>query len=225
MRGPVFIVIPAYNEEAVIRGVVSELVALFEHVVVVDDGSSDRTGDEARAAGATVVRHIINRGQGAALQTGIEFALRRDAQVIVTFDADGQHAASDVAALVDALEKHAADISIGSRFLTDSSAVPFGRRMLLRLAVIFMRITARVPLTDVHNGLRAIRRQAAAKISITLDGMAHASEIIDEIQRNSLRVVEVPVHVRYTEYSLHKGQSGAAAFRIAFEYLFKRWFL
>ena len=224
MTGRVFIVIPAYNEQAAVFDVVRGVRADYADILVVDDGSRDNTAAEAKRGGATVLRHIINRGQGAALQTGIEYAVLRGADIIVTFDADGQHRVEDVARLVDALESSGADVVIGSRFLELRSNVPGFRRALLQLAAVFMRITSGVALTDAHNGLRAIRRRAAQKIRLTIDGMAHASEIVDEIHRLKLRVVEVPVVVRYSEYSLRKGQSSIAAFRIAFDYLMKRLF-
>lgn len=223
-RGGVYVVVPAYNEARAVYDVVREIRRLYEAVVVVDDGSGDATSAEARRAGAVVLRHVLNRGQGAALQTGIDYCRSRGARVIVTFDADGQHRVEDVDHLVAALERDKADIAVGSRFLDLQSNVPKGRRLLLRVATRFMRLTSGVPLTDAHNGLRALGPDAASRIRITLDGMAHASEIIDQIHRHRLKVTEVPVVIRYSDYSMKKGQSGLAAFRIAFDYLMKRLF-
>ena len=220
----IYIVIPAYNEAAVVHDVVRELRSDYPNVVVVDDGSRDATRAEAARAGAIVLRHILNRGQGAALQTGIDYAVRKNADVVVTFDADGQHRKEDIASLVEALDRNNADVAIGSRFLDLRSNVPAFRRGMLRVATRFMRFTSGVALTDAHNGLRALRRAAAARVHITIDGMAHASEIIDQIQRLGLRVTEVPVVIHYSEYSMKKGQSSMAAFRIAFDYLMKRIF-
>lgn len=219
----VLVIIPAYNEAHAVGEVVRALRPIYPDVLVVDDGSTDDTSSEARREGAMVVRHLMNRGQGAALQTGIEYGLLAGAQTIVTFDADGQHRVEDVAALLAALDRADADIAIGSRFLGVESDVPFFRGLLLRIAVLVMRIASRVHLTDAHNGLRAIRRHAAQQIHLTLDGMAHASEIIDQIYMHRLRVVEVPVVIRYSDYSRRKGQSGFAAFRIMFDYLLRRW--
>ncbi|MGH7486865.1 MAG: glycosyltransferase family 2 protein [Thermoanaerobaculia bacterium] len=220
----VFVVIPAYNEQTVVFQVVQEVRAEFSNVVVVDDGSFDATFAEARRGGAIVLRHLINRGQGAALRTGIEYSLLKGASVVATFDADGQHRVEDVRRLAGALESSGADVVIGSRFLGATSNIPPVRRGLLRLATIFMRLSSGVALTDAHNGLRAMTRQAAARMDLTIDGMAHASEIVDLIRRHNLRVTEVPVLIRYSEYSMRKGQSGLAAFRIAFDYLMKRLF-
>src|SRR5712691_2928084 len=187
----IYVVVPAYHEASVVHDVVSNLRTEFQNIVVVDDGSSDTTAVEARRAGATVVRHILNRGQGAALQTGIEYSLRRGADIVVTFDADGQHRTEDVSRLIEALKKNDADIAVGSRFLEARSKVPMLRRWLLAIAAQFMRFTSGVALTDAHNGLRAIRRSAAQRIHLTIDGMAHASEIVDQMYRLHLRVVEV----------------------------------
>lgn len=220
----IYIVVPAYNEAPKVFAVVRELLSSFPHVVVVDDGSGDATSAEARRAGATVLRHLLNRGQGAALQTGIDYSIGRGAEVIVTFDADGQHRVEDVNRLVETLEREGSDITIGSRFLGLQSNIPAARRLLLRTAARFMRVTSGVALTDAHNGLRAIRRGAASRINLTIDGMAHASELVDQIYRLGLKVSEVPVVIHYSDYSMQKGQSGLAAFRIAFDYLMKRLF-
>lgn len=223
-RGGVYVVVPAYNEAAAVHQVVRSLRTEFANVIVIDDGSSDETALEAARAGAVVLRHVLNRGQGAALQTGIDFALRRGAEVVVTFDADGQHRPEDVHRLVGALDDERADVAIGSRFLALRSNVPPLRRVLLRLAAAFMRLSSGVALTDAHNGLRAMRRGAAERIRLTIDGMAHASELVDQIRRHGLKVTEVPVVIHYSEYSMRKGQSSLAAFRIAFDYLMKRLF-
>lgn len=223
-RDGVYIVVPAYNEGSAVYDVVRELRSQYANVVVVDDGSHDATSAEARRGGAIVLRHVLNRGQGAAIQTGIDFSVRSGADVVVTFDADGQHRVEDIERLVNALDKDNAEIAIGSRFLELQSNVPALRRLMLRIATRFMRITSGVALTDAHNGLRAMRRSAAERIHLTIDGMAHASEIVDQIYRLHLRVTEVPVVIHYSEYSLRKGQSSLAAFRIAFDYLMKRIF-
>jgi glycosyltransferase involved in cell wall biosynthesis len=223
-REGIYIVVPAYNEASAVHDVVRDLRSEYSHVVVVDDGSDDATAAEARRAGAIVIQHIVNRGQGAALQTGIDYSMQRGAEIVVTFDADGQHRVEDVDRLIDALKNRDADIAVGSRFLDLRSNVPALRKLTLRIAARFMLIATGVALTDAHNGLRALRRQAAAQIHLTIDGMAHASEIVDQIRRLRLRVTEVPVVIHYSEYSMRKGQSSLAAFRIAFDYLMKRIF-
>jgi len=218
-----FIVIPAYNEESAIGTVVSELRQVWPHVVVVDDGSHDATGRVALENGATVLTHAVNRGQGAALQTGITHALRRGAEIIVTFDSDGQHRQEDVGALVAPIADGRADVVLGSRFLGSAERMPALRRLMLRLAVGFTRVSSGARVTDTHNGLRAFGRAAASRLEIQLDRMAHASEIVDQVTLPGIRYMEVPVHVRYSDYSKRKGQSSFSAFRVLFDYLWGRW--
>jgi len=196
--------------------------ALYHNVVIVDDCSDDDTGAQALKAGAAVLRHPINLGQGAALQTGIRYALSRGAGYIVTFDADGQHRPEDIRVLLDTQVKTGADVVLGSRFLGHTENIPRLRRMILQLAIVYMHITSGVKLTDAHNGLRLLTRRAAERIRITQDRMAHASEIIDQIGALELTVVEAPVTIVYTEYSLHKGQKLGNAFNILIELLVAR---
>lgn len=212
----------AYNEGEVIAGVVRPLVESHYQVVVVDDGSRDATAERARAAGAAVVRHPINRGQGAALQSGLRYALRHGARILVTFDADGQHAADDISRLVGPIAGGTADIVLGSRFIEHAADVPATRRLLLRLAVAFTGVVSGIRLTDAHNGLRALSRRAAEQVDLQLDRMAHASEIIDQLVRTGLPLVEVSVTVRYTPYSLRKGQRAGHAARIVWDYLLNK---
>jgi glycosyltransferase involved in cell wall biosynthesis len=221
MRAPedTWIVIAAYNEAAAIRGVVSPLAAEGWHTVVVDDGSRDETAAAAGIPGVTVLRHAVNRGQGAALQTGIDFALARGARRIVTFDADGQHCTEDVPALVAALDD--ADVALGSRFLGKVEGASRSRRVLLRAATLVSNRLAGLPLTDAHCGLRAFRAELAPKLRITQDRMAHASELLGKIRASGARYVEVPVTVRYTEHSRAKGQGAIQGVRILFDYWFR----
>ena len=201
-----WVICAAYNEASVIGRVISELSRAEYRVVVVDDGSRDATRQVAAAAGAHVVIHPINLGQGAALQTGIEYALSQGADVLVTFDADGQHRVSDIPRLVDALRRGRADFALGSRFLGQTYNLPWLRRWLLQAATVFTRLTTGLSLTDSHNGLRALTRRGASAIRLRQNRMAHASEILVEIAQSGLRYVEVPVTIEYTAYSLAKGQ-------------------
>ena len=212
-------VIAAYNEAGAIGPVIQALAPQVAEIVVVDDGSKDATADVARSAGAVVLRHPINRGQGAALQSGITLALARGAEIVVTFDADGQHVAADIPRLVAPVARGEADVALGSRFLGGTSNVPPLRRVLLKCAVLFTRMTTGLSLTDAHNGLRALSRRAAETIRIRQDRMAHASEIVSEIAKHGLRFVEIPITVLYTDYSKSKGQSALGAFRILLDLL------
>lgn len=219
--GPVrvFVVMPAFHEGSSLGEVLTRLKEFTPHVVVVDDGSTDATWEVARNHGALTLRHAVNRGQGAALQTGIVFALRRGADVIVTFDADGQHQVSDLPRLIAPILDGQCDVVLGSRFLGGDAQVPPRRRLLLRLATWFTRLASRLTVTDAHNGLRAFSRRAAERIDIRLDRMAHASELMDQIRVSGLPWREVAVTVRYTEYSLRKGQTSRSALKILAHYL------
>jgi polyprenyl-phospho-N-acetylgalactosaminyl synthase len=210
----IWIVIPAYNEVAIIGRVVGDLVERGYAVVVVDDGSDDATGMTARAAGAAMVTHPFNLGQGAALQTGIAFALMQGADYLVTFDADGQHRAADIDGLVHALLAQNADFALGSRFLGTAPDMPASRRLLLKAATWFTRATTGLCITDTHNGLRAMTRRGASRIKLRQNRMAHASEILHAVARSGLRYVEVPVTVDYSAYSLAKGQRLTDSLRI-----------
>jgi glycosyltransferase involved in cell wall biosynthesis len=221
-----WVVIPLYNEAAVIGDVVKGLREVFSGavggVVCVDDGSRDSSGDRAAEAGAVVVRHAVNLGQGAALQTGLAYALRdTGALYFVTFDADGQHQVEDASAMVEVLRAGQVDAVFGSRFLDESTKPGLGRRVFLRLAVAYTNMSTQVRLTDAHNGLRAFNRRAARTLDIRQDRMAHATEIVSQIGHAKLRWTEQPVHVLYTEYSRSKGQSTLNAVNIVVDLLFK----
>lgn len=210
----IWVVVPAFNEAAIIARIVGELTERGYAVVVIDDGSRDGTGLAALAAGAALVTHPFNLGQGAALQTGIQFALKQDADYIVTFDGDGQHRVSDVDALIDALLAQNVDFALGSRFLGAAVDMPVSRRLLLKAATWFTRMTTGLRISDTHNGLRAMTRRGAGKIKLQQNRMAHASEILHAIAGCGLRYVEVPVTIDYSAYSLAKGQRLADSLRI-----------
>ncbi len=203
----VWIVVPAYNEAGVIGDVIQQLRSVFENVVCVDDGSADDTGDIALRAGAHLVRHPVNLGQGAAIQTGVEYARSRPgAQIFVTFDADGQHRVSDVLAMIDRLHSEGADIVIGTRFGPGVSRPPLLKRVVLQTAAALSPRGRRLGLTDSNNGLRVFNKAVADRLDITMNGMGHATEFIMLIDENHWRVAEQPVEVLYTEYSSSKGQ-------------------
>lgn len=215
-----FVVIAAYYEEKTIAQVLAGLHKEgYKNTIVVDDGSTDTTSLIARKHGAIVLKHIINRGQGAALQTGISYALNHGATMIITFDADGQHQASDLPNVLQPIIDGNADVCLGSRFRNGQSNVPLFRKLLLKLGVLLMRVMYGIRLTDSHNGLRAFSRNAAAQLHITADRMEHASEILEQIMRHKLRYLEIPVTIKYTPYSLHHGQSSWNAVNIAFQML------
>lgn len=202
----VVVAVPALNEASTISRVVSDIIAAGFECVVIDDGSTDETAAIARRAGAVVLGHAITLGQGGALQTGIEWALARGADCIVTFDADGQHRVSDIPLLLETLRREGADFALGSRFLGSTINMPRPRRLLLQAAIWFTRIATGMHVTDTHNGLRAMTRRGAMATQLRQNGMAHASEILHQIAASGLGWKEVPVTIEYSPETLRKGQ-------------------
>lgn len=215
-------VVPLFNEAQVVGDVIRDLRTRYPLVVCVDDGSHDDSARVAAEAGAAVVRHPYNMGQGAALKTGIDYALR-DPQMrqIVTFDSDGQHQVEDAAQMIALRESEGVDVVLGSRFLDNRTKPGLIKRLVLRGAVWYSNLTSGVRLTDAHNGLRVIGREACEKITIEQNRMAHASELIEEIGRHQLTVREHPVHILYTDYSRAKGQSVLNSVNIVIDMLFR----
>jgi len=202
----VWVICAAFNEAATIARVVADLRRGGYDVVVVDDGSTDGTRHVAATVATAVITHPVNLGQGAALKTGIDYALSQGAEILVTFDADGQHRAEEIPRFLRALGHQRADFALGSRRLGQSRDMPFARRVFLVAATLFTVATTGLRLTDTHNGLRAFTRRGAVALSLRQNRMAHASEILADIANSGLHYVEVPVTVDCTAYSLTKGQ-------------------
>jgi glycosyltransferase involved in cell wall biosynthesis len=218
----VCVIVPMYNESLVIADTIRDLSTAFDRIVCVDDGSQDDTALLASRAGATVVHHPVNLGQGAALQTGVDYALGSGARFFLTFDADGQHRIEDAVAMVERLREGDLDIVLGSRFLGTELQVPRLRKAILWAAVLFTRMTTGLALTDTHNGLRVMNRSTAVLFKIRLSGMAHASEILDVVARHNLSYEEMPISVVYSEYSLAKGQSSLNAINVLIDIVLAR---
>lgn len=216
----VFVVIPAFNEGPALGSVVSAVRKYGYEVIVVDDCSKDSTSQVAYSEGARVCRHPINLGQGAALQTGIDLALKLKAKYIVTFDADGQHPAEAIQRALKVFESDPEiEVILGSRFLKKDHAtqVPFLRKCILKLALVFTRLTAQIPVTDTHNGFRVFSAEALKKFRINQNRMAHASEILNKISQKKIKFQEIPIEIVYTAYSRAKGQRMSNAVNVLWE--------
>lgn len=222
MNKRTWVVVPMFNEATVVGDVVRELVAEFGYVVCVDDGSSDDSARVASEAGAHVVVHPINLGQGASLQTGFDYALRDPHMTeVLTFDADGQHQISDAREMIALVRDEDLAIVTGSRFLDERTQLGFLKRLTLQTAARVSRVTTGKALTDAHNGLRVLRRDALESVRITQNRMAHASELVDLLAATGLPWREHPTHIVYTDYSRSKGQSLLNGVNILVELLFK----
>lgn len=216
-----YIIIPVYNDETVIRGVVMELMKHFKNIVVVNDSSTDKTIHALSGINLTIINHPYNMGQGAALQTGINYCREIDADYIITFDGDGQHSVEDAIVLLETLKNKKIDVVSGSRFMGDTISMPISRLLLLKIAIIINYIFTGIKLSDAHNGLRAFNKTTLKTLSIKQNRMAHATEILSIIAKCKLRFIEVPVTIKYTEYSLMKGQRIGNAVGILYDILIK----
>lgn len=222
----VFVVVPSFNEAKQLRHTLAPLIEQGYSVVVVDDFSTDSTAQTIQDLPVYYLRHPINLGQGAALQTGMNFSVQQNANYIVHFDADGQHNYREIPLLINALQTQAADVALGTRFkrAEDVAAIPTFRRFILRVAILVNGIMTGLWLSDAHNGFRAFTKEAAAKIKITENRMAHATEILSLIKQQHLKVVEVPVHIEYTDYSKLKGQSSSNSINILIDLILNKLF-
>jgi glycosyltransferase involved in cell wall biosynthesis len=217
------VLVPMFNEGRVVGPVVAELRSEFSLVICVDDGSDDNSSDVARQAGATVLRHQVNLGQGAALQTGIDYALARTTvQHLVTFDADGQHSVRDAVDMVAAAQATGVDVVLGSRNIGTTVDQPAARRLLLSAALRYSRWSTGLDLTDTHNGLRVLNRRALELFRLRQQGMAYASELEASIVEHGLSWIEHPVTISYSDYSRGKGQNNLNAFNIMYDLMVAR---
>ena len=228
LKKQIYFVIPAYNEDKQVGKVLKDLFdSRYSNIILVDDGSIDDTRKQVQKfekKRLILLSHIINRGQGAALKTGIDYALKNeDCKYIVTFDSDGQHRLSDLPNLIEPLEKGECNITLGSRFLDKKSKelVPFSKRILLKGALLVTHFLSRKWFTDTHNGYRVMNTKAAKNIKIEMDGFEHASEILDEIVRKQITYKEVPVYIDYSEYSKAKGQKISNSIKILIKMVFR----
>ncbi|WP_010478865.1 HAD-IA family hydrolase [Thermococcus zilligii] len=220
-----YVVVPAYNEELTVGAVLSGLLRYFRRneIVVVNDGSRDRTGEIARSFGVHVITHLINRGLGGALGTGLAYAVRKGAKIIITFDADGQHLVEDALRVMKPVVEGKADFAVGSRLKGDTSQMPFVKKFGNFVLDVITAVFARKYVSDSQSGLRCFSGECASRIRITCDRYAVSSEIIVEVTKNGCRIAEVPIKAVYTDYSMRKGTNVKEGIKIALNLLFDRW--
>jgi len=219
----IYIVIPAYNEARLIARVIRDLFNYgYNNIVVVDDGSTDNTAGIVKKFNAELVRHPVNMGPGAAIKTGIDYALLKNADIIVTFDADGQHLAKDIPGLIKPIINNEAEITLGNRFLNNTSNVPLFKEVILKTGAILMFLMYGIISSDAHNGLKAMSRTTAQRIDIKSNGWEYCSEIIEEVRLKKIKYLEIPVTVKYSDYSIKKGQKIYNSFYIVSK-MFVKW--
>ncbi len=224
-KASVYIIVPAYNEQEVLFKTISALVTTSYSIVVIDDGSTINLKECIKELPVYFLQHQLNLGQGAALQTGNEFALKMGAEYIVHFDADGQHQLSDIEKLLQPIVNEECDIALGSRFLNkQAKEIPFSKRIVIHNARYINYMFTGILLSDAHNGLRAMNKKAAILMVLTENRMSHASEILFLIKKHKLKIKEVSVSILYTEYSKQKGQSIWNSIRILFDLLLHKLF-
>lgn len=222
---PVLVILPAYNEAEVITEVIADIKRVLDcPVLVVDDGSTDETYQRVKAANIPVLRHPINRGAGAACMTGIAFARLKNYSCIAFMDADGQHIAEDLVPLFHRLQETQADLVIGSRFLSKNKQIPVIRRFYNQIANTLTNTFCQGRYSDTQSGFRLLGENAIAKINLHQDDFSYCSEMIIHAEQEGLKIEECPISVRYTPYSMRKGQDFQVGIKTAFNFLWRLLF-
>lgn len=221
MHEKVFVIIPVYNEQEKVLSVINDLKKYFKNILVVNDGSTDKTSEILKSSDVCILNHLINLGAGAAISSGFEFIKRKkNIEAVITFDADGQHSAEDANNFANEIISCSEEVIFGSRFIKHSKNIPLLKKIvLLTVTYISNRIT-KVKLTDAHNGMNAFKTSCLKDISISIDGFGFASQIVNSVGKNKLRYKEMPTNIKYTDYSVKKGQRILGGFLIL-EDLFK----
>lgn len=221
----IHVFIPAYNEQNVIEEVVKSVLNCgFSNIYVINDGSTDDTVKLALKAGANVIQHTLNRGAGAANQTGITYAKRKNFNYIVFIDGDGQHYPEDIEKMYDLIRKENIDLLIGSRFIKDKETVPIVRRLYNLIANILTLGLKQGKYSDTQCGFRMLNRKAIETLNLEIDGFGYCSEMIWKSELNNLTIKEISVNVRYTEHSLEKGQDLITGIKTGFDLIWKKYF-
>ena len=190
--------IPAYNEEKNIAKIITKLKKITDSIIVCDDGSSDMTSEIAKNLGVIVISHKKNMGYGAAIRTIFEKSAEIGSDILVTFDADGQHRIEDVSRVLHPLENNESDIVIGSRFLGKQSNVPNYRKLGIKVITQITNSSIKTKLTDSQSGFRAYSKQVLSKISLSEIGMGISTEILIKASSGGLRITEVPITILYS---------------------------
>lgn len=221
----IFIIVPGFNEALVIRQTIETILAKNYSVVVVDDASADNTRKALLGLPVYYIRHLSNLGQGAAIRTGMELALKKNAEYLVTFDADGQHDVNDIEKMIALLQQEKVDIVFGSRFLEGAATnVHKSRKIVLKTARLINYLASGILLSDANNGLRAMTREAALKMQITENRSSHNAQVQNLVKKYGLKYAECPVNISYSDYSKKKGLRNINSIRILYDLILYKIF-
>jgi len=219
-RDKILVIIPVYNEEhAVIYQVVDGVLELGYNVLIIDDGSEIKY-DFRNIERLNIVTHDMNSGQGEAINTGFRFAINNGFDYCISFDGDGQHDPDEIKLFGKRMRENPKDILLGSRFLTiDGTNVGFVKKIVLKCGILLNYMLSGILLTDSNCGYRMFNKKAMKLISFQAKRMGHASELMWLIKFNKLSYSEVPVNIKYTDYSKKKGQHLLRIFPVTIEVL------
>jgi len=224
-KSNILIILPAYNEAQVIENVLLDIKKQgYVNICLVDDGSVDNTGEIAQQQGVEILTHPINRGAGAAIQTGITFAKKKGYEFAILIDSDGQHLPEDIENLFKKMQESDADIVIGNRFFGSVNTVPKIRITYNKIANIITNFFCKNNYADTQSGFRLLNRNAIEKINLKNRDFGFCSEMIIEAEKLNLRIEETPIRVLYTEYSMNKGQNLREGVRTARSILWRVFF-
>ena len=219
----IYVIVPAYNEEKVIKETISNLLKKFSNVIVVDDGSTDGTFNEIKDLDVKILHHEINLGVGAAVQTGFEYvSMIHSAHAVITFDADGQHSVKDAESMAKEVMMSDADIIFGTRFPKFARNIPLVKRIALKIITKITDFMTGVSLSDAHNGLKAFKASALRNLELNFSAYSYESELITQVSKKKLKYTEMPTDIKYTNYSIKKGQKLSNGLLII-EDLLKLW--
>ena len=221
MHKKVYVIVPVYNEEEKILLVLNDLKRYFKNILVVNDGSTDKTTDILKSSNVETLNHEINLGAGAAISSGFEAIKRKkNIEALITFDADGQHSTEDANDFAHEIISCSEDVIFGSRFIKHSKNIPRVKKIILSIVTFISNRITKIKLTDAHNGMNAFKTSCLDRILINIDGFGFATQIVNSVAKNSLSYKEMPTNIKYTDYSIKKGQRIFGGFLIL-EDLFK----
>ena len=203
----IYVVVPAFNEQKVIKDIINSLLKKFSNVIVVNDGSNDRTLEIINDLDIKVLSHEINLGVGAAVQTGFDYVSKiPNAKAVITFDADGQHHVEDAVAMAKEILICEEGIIFGTRFPKHSKNIPKVKRFALKLIAKITDLVTGVTLTDAHNGLKAYKISTIKELELQFSSYSYESELITQVAKKKIEYKEMPTDIKYTSYSIKKGQ-------------------